>query len=221
MRPWINGIAALLGISSNPSAPDPPHQESDGILDLQRTTALHEIGHAIIAWHVTFVTSLDGATALNGTGKFNHRFDHRHLSSNHLWCKILIKLGGVCAEAVVNERFRTLVGRSDLESARHLCGCLLRYFPDSTCPWKLAPRKKVGFQNAFKIPLSQKETVIIDQCYDKAYELIEKRKDRVLRATEELSQLKKLDGSRIEQLLGDRTAIRIASIARRGLIEFD
>lgn len=199
------------------SAPEPPQKD---IRDPKLVRARHEAGHALMSWHITFVEELSDIQSSTDSATHAFRITKTHCPEFY-WCHILILIGGYTAESVLDARFKPTTAPRDLKIARHICGDLLRGFPHTICPWKCAPRQSIDLADVFQLPLSHVERAILNQCYDKAHELIEQRRAHIMRAVEEIYRNERISGQRLEVLLGNRAAIRLASIRKRGLIEFD
>ncbi len=182
--------------------------------------ACHEIGHAWVGWHIAEMNSIkhvqigekSGECVLSGPKKETEAL---------LWAEIAYSLGGIAAEAVLLGRFRSGRVQSDLTEAKQTCCKLLAAFPQTRTPWKPAPRRKTDLSNAFRAPLAEAERSILNQGYDIGCQLIDRRRDQLVRASLELARQGHLTGAQLEPFFGDRSAIRMARLSRSGLITFD
>jgi hypothetical protein len=86
-------------------------------LDPKVTTAVHESGHAVVAWACSAVTEIHTASIEDSGDRDGHvRYEARGNREHVYWCQLTIALAGMAAEAVVFGRVEP-GKRGDLASA--------------------------------------------------------------------------------------------------------
>ncbi len=186
----------------------------------ERESAFHEIGHAYVAWHATQLERIE-LVSVSGTSGRCRIIWRESDTEAYRWAHLAVGMGGIAGQAVLHGTFKVKDAQSDLRAVRQEIRELLASFPQTAAPWKEVARRKIDLGKAFVDPPSTRETLILNQCYDIACFLIERRKTLVTRAAHELARKQSLSENELEHLLGDRSPILIAGAMRSGLIIFD
>ncbi len=195
-------------LAGNLPAPDPIN-----VLD-----ARHEIGHAFIAWHITDVYRI-WATRIHGNGGDTIFILQPFKKSTSLWTDILRLLGGIAGEAILTGEIWPKGARFDLAEAKRACTSLLSQSSSTVAPWSASRRCQVDMTQLYTEPLTEDERAVLNQCYDKACEMIRNRRNGIERAAQELARIGSLSHGDLVRLFGERPRSKRAKHERFGLIE--
>jgi ATP-dependent Zn protease len=171
--------------------------------------AVHEAGHAILAWRLPVVTEVTQAEidlsldTLQGFVLYTAPTDPPLFGQ---WQLLTICLGGIAAETVQSKFFKSGRAESDLLQARSRIRTILSLDPTGACPWvesALDPTR-IDLSTAFKDPLSEQEARVLHLGYRAAKTLIRKDKIKTRLLAERLQKVKILREKDLEALLGPK-----------------
>lgn len=180
--------------------------------------ARHEIGHAFIAWQIADVQRI-WLVYVHERGGDVIAIGPPPKNNASRWSDILLLLGGIAGEAVLTGELWPHGARFDLAGARATCASLLLRTSSTVSPWQAERRCDVDMTQLFSEPLSDEERAILNQCYDKAHELMRRRRDDLERAAQELARIGSLSHGDLVRLFGERPRSKRAKHERFGLIE--
>lgn len=167
--------------------------------------AVHEAGHALVAWacfivdHITFVLLADG-----GNGQVRYRFWRPTYKDDSDWCDAVISLGGVAAEVVLYRQASTRGSEEDLCGARSAIARLIDRSVLSP-PWEVASAlPPVPFAHLFDPPLSDAERRGLEIVYGKACELLRDGAVQHGRLVGALLHQRRLSYAQVLGILGER-----------------
>lgn len=123
------------------------------------------------------------------------------------WCKMVVALAGIAAEAVTYGRWRSGEAAFDLLTARTYAQHVLRTEP----PWPGRPVPERPFERAYSPALTEEEAVVIRQAYAMARHLVVHHQVSLARAAGLLLHRHEVDQTDIELLLGNRALVRVAA----------
>jgi ATP-dependent Zn protease len=172
-------------------------------------TAIHEAGHVIAAWFCTFVDDVKLARSEATGGEVQYTVHDVNIASV-AWCRMVIALAGVAAEARVFKRWRSIESRSDLNRARELCARVVGTKP----PWEALEPAPQHFESAFEATLSKSEAEAIRHAYAMAKLLVQKHEIRLYRCAGLLLHRRVVSNTDLKAVFGSRTLIRVASTTR-------
>lgn len=223
MKEWFNRfIGRLLIIFQRAERATPPPSRPPPVdaRDTRRARSYHEVGHALVSWHITFVSELPDILSSTDSATHSSSLTKVHCPEFY-WCHILILISGFASETALNTCARPGSASRDLKTARFICSELIHLFPWAACPWRVAARRNTDLADVYQLPLARDERSILNQCFDKASELVEQRREQVLRAADELCREGRISGTRLEAIFGNRAAIRFAAATKYGLVDLD
>ena len=176
--------------------------------------AVHESGHAVVAWCCTIVTRIAQAVVGSDGGFVDYAiqpFD----SSDVRWCKIVLCMAGAAAEITVFGKIRSGESRSDLAEARSLTEGLIGK-GDSTSPWRIkwVGPKSLPFAQIYVPTISPEEETILANAYVRAKELVQAHGDRFYALVTELMEKRILDEQDLERILHKRSFVQLVGMMR-------
>jgi ATP-dependent Zn protease len=187
--------------------PPPPPPRSDA---LRLRTAVHETGHALVAWCCTGVREISKLTIdvnvdLNAEGHVAYSMLYLTDAATALdWCEMAISLGGIAAEVTVYRKVRTLQAAADLQKALHRAR-LLATAGATKPPWSWsAPARALPFGAMFDPAPSPTEVEILRQAYHAAILIIAAHGDRFHAIVDRALAKRTLDETDLESILGSR-----------------
>ena len=183
--------------SPAPEAPLPNTQEAK--------TAIHEAGHTIAAWFCTHVEEVKLAH-INAEGG-GVRYTISGSGDELVWCRMVIVLAGVAAEAKVYKRWRSGEVKEDLMRVRDLAAKAVGTKP----PWGVLAAPPQGFESVYKSPLSAGEAEVVRAAYAMVRLLLDKHEIRLYRCAGLILHRHKITSSDLTAVLGSRGLIRAAS----------
>jgi len=129
-------------------------------------TAVHEAGHAILAWVCTGVSNFEkvSITTISQKDGFNGCVKYYTNSRNSFYNELIIALGGMVAEILVYKKVRSAVCKSDLINAHK--------FSQEVSIWESKNGKTPPFSKMFNFPIFPREEAILSSGYLKAKEVI-------------------------------------------------
>lgn len=172
-------------------------------------TAIHEAGHMVAAWFCTFIDDVKSARIAATGGTVEYTVIDTEFAPV-MWCRMVIALAGVAAEARVFKRWRSIEARDDLRRARELSA----YVVGTTPPWKALESKRHLVEAAYTPALSENEAEAIRHAYAMARLLVEKHEIRLYRCAGLLLHRRTLTSADLTAAFGRRAFIRVASITR-------
>jgi ATP-dependent Zn protease len=155
--------------SDEPDAPSRPARS----MDTDRNLAVHEAGHAVTAWACTMVQRIDRIDLDADEGRRGITvYDYfSHDSDDALWCSIVIGLGGVAAELMVDGKVRSGPAENDLLKARQTAAKLCARGVD-TPPWGDHGHVRSLPLEKMYTTLSTGERQVLDHAYRMARALV-------------------------------------------------
>lgn len=184
--------------------------------DLERKAAIHEVGHALVAWighpYVTELTEISFTSQGAGKVLYNYNRGFRPRPSlDHLWCECLVSLGGIAGEMVHFKKTRSLPAAKDLERARDAAKEIVRRGGSHKAPWNTAEVDRVAGSpfDVSKMLRSIKEgtpeALVMNQAYDRAKFLIMTNEDLQAKILDALLRHGTMGPREIRQVFGHRT----------------
>jgi len=172
-------------------------------------TAIHEAGLVVAAWFCTFVDEITLAQIHDEGGDVRHVV--RGSSEAVAWCRMVITLAGVAAEAHVYRRWRSGESSFDLSRVREVA----RTISGTRPPWhtlRLAAHH--GIDKAYAPPLTTSEADVIQAAYAMARHLLVRHEIRLYRTAGLLLHRRSITQADLVAALGSRTLIRFAAVTR-------
>jgi len=168
-------------------------------------TAIHEAGHTIAAWFCTFIDDVKSARIEANGGEVRH--SSSAFGADFTWCRMVIALAGVAAEAKVYKRWRSGEAKEDLMRVREFATKVVGTKP----PWGVLFAPPQGFESVYKSPLSSDESHVIRSAYAMARLLLDKHEIRLYRCAGLLLHRRKITSSDLTAALGSRGFLRVAA----------
>ena len=171
--------------------------------------AVHEAGHAVAAWCCTLVAevtlvTIEHKTKEWGGGIVNYSFYGIDWMDER-WCKMVISLSGVCAEAMVYSRWRTFGSQLDLAKALALAESLAAKPIDP--PWQRLGSEfgpVPDLARAFKTKPSPAAVENLAEGYRMARRVLRSHGGAFFKVVSMLLAKKSTTRSDVEELLGKR-----------------
>lgn len=193
----------------------PPPQALPPPDTLESRIAVHEAGHAVVAWCSPLAWNISGTVSdTDGNGRVSYK---RHASKDpdRIWLDTVVKLAGLAAEVHVFKRFRSLPSYQDLLYARahaqHLVslGAASRYSTEE----RLLP-----FHRMFHTPLEQAEERILNAAYREAKRIVSHHGSKYFRLVSLFLTCKTVTEQQISTVLGSRA--RVVLLGKMGVVTF-
>lgn len=183
--------------------------------ELRVRTAVHEAGHAVLAWHARCIAHVSSAAIVaDGDDESAGRVAFMiplQLTQKDRWELVAVNLAGLAAEATVYDSIVCYGAEGDLQKARDLVEEIYQYERDkdgaSTCPWGDADTSRVGsiasrVYEERQAPSRKEE--IVDTCYRHALGKIREHRPRFDAIASELEKKDRLNVDELEAILGER-----------------
>lgn len=151
--------------------------------------AVHEVGHAVVAWHCPYTTidtvEMDEGTSL-GRGRVRNRMLVREGDlQKSRWWEVALRLGGIAGELVELGKTRSGNCLDDLNRARDAAQGVLGTDP----PWREAPSSTFDPVKMFRTgSVTEAEARVLRICYDHARSLILKDREVFNRLVHDLME---------------------------------
>jgi hypothetical protein len=176
--------------------------------------AVHEAGHAVAAWCCTLVAEVDLATIehkdkIEGWEGGVVRYSFYGVNwMDDRWCKMVIALSGVAAEAMVYSRWRTTGSQADLLKALAVAESLASSKNPVDPPWRrlgAIPGDRVpDLASAFRSKPSSGATGNLEEGYRMARRVLRSHGGAFFKVVSMLLAKKSTTKADIEALLGKR-----------------
>lgn len=178
-------------------------------------TAVHEAGHAVVAWHASTVRSLTISIRVDGGNVFCSHFD---LSSpKALWLRAVILLGGIAAECDSYGGFRSGHSSSDLIAARDIMRLLFERGLSEDFSGEHSACG-LNFGAMFHSPLATAELVLFETAFNEARALVVAHRHALLSLASLLQREDFVTESQATPILGSR--FPLVFLGRIGLVAF-
>ncbi len=190
--------------------------------DEKRTTAYHEAGHTLVAYHlpdtdpVHKVTIIPRGQAMGVTQQLPEE-DRYFLSKNYAQAKIAVMLAGRAAEEICLGQKTTGAGK-DLEQATEIARKMVTQWgmSDELGPLAYGPREEaifIGREIAQHQEYSEQTAILIDkevrrfvtEGQDAAMRLLREHKDQLVRVAEALLEHESLEIGDIRKIIAGET----------------
>ena len=177
------------------------------------TAAIHEAGHAIVAWSSPYIKSIDTVNVDKGSGVIHHTMTYSSESEfKATWHEVAICFGGIAAELAVKGNFHSSQSKKDILLARENASNIIRGGCETEPPWKgmdhtdsmLDPGKVFK-----KGTLTIREKHVLRRGYARAYHIIHKHRKKVDVLAEMLLEKGKLEEGDVQRVLGSNLWIKI------------
>jgi len=198
-------ILALLWLEQ---APKPVPKGPVPRNTFQNRAAVHEAGHAIVAWACTWVSTVDSVSIEEkdgGSTCFRLKSDD---SPEEMWCNLVISLAGIAAEVGAFKRMHSTESKGDLVKSLALSEKLAK-LNQVTPPWKVPEREKsLPFDKIFR-SLDHDQKVILTHAYHVAHGVIDSHGAHYYKLVSLLLTKKTISSSDMESILGKRAIIKL------------
>jgi len=173
--------------------------------------AVHEAGHALAAWCCTLVSEVKIATieAKHGGGTVVYAFLNLP-GPDSAWCRAVISLAGVAAEAHVYARWKTHGSKEDIAAALAQAGRARDHDP----PWARigsGASSTLGFQRLFASKLHPSDEVVLEESYRMARRILRAHGGDFFRLVSALLAMRTAREAHLEPILGRRRVARLAA----------
>ena len=207
-RTWWPAPPAPVPVEPEPAAPKPtpPPPSTQEV-----KTAIHEAGLVVAAWFCTFVDEVSLAQIHSEGGEVTHVTSGTPDDIDVTWCRIVMSLAGVAAEAHVYRRWRARESSYDLSRVR----VFAKTVANTTPPWrKLKLPEHRGVDKAYTPELSQDEADVVRAAYAMARHLLVRHESRLYRTAGLLLHRRRVTQADLTAALGSRALIRLAAVTR-------
>ena len=183
------------------------HKKGAFVEDEETRTAVHEAGHALVAWRATRVHTVTAAW-LHKTGG-NVGYQVRAVDGKYE-TELIIRLAGIAAEIMVFGNTRSLPSRSDLSYARAA-------LDDVDEKWLDEPEGKVPtfFSKAYEPALSETEERKLQRAYLMARKVLDKHSASHSHMVCHLLSCKRLETKNLDAIFGSRAFMFVLSEGKR------
>ena len=170
--------------------------------------AVHEAGHAAAAWCCTLVSEVKVATIEHkGGGGIVHYAYLNVPSPAASWCRAVIALAGVAAEAHVYARWKTAGSQEDIEHALEFARQARGHAP----PWeRLVGKHNLGFQKMFSGKIEDEDLVFLEESFHMARRILRAHGGDFFKLVSALLAMRTARETHLEPVLGKRRAARLA-----------
>lgn len=200
--PLVEGIREILQFRRLPSVQ--PSKEKGEFC----TTTYHEVGHVVCAWHAPHVMQLYSVSIKSSkpdqAGFFHYAVRLPEKPTHLLWFDIVVKLGGVAAEAIHKNKFLSAGASGDLQKALNVARKIAQADISPPLFW---PKYETTFDMAIvykSIEKGSAEAKILNLCYARAKDLIRKDEHRFMQLASQLSLKGELNEAEILAVFGPR-----------------
>jgi ATP-dependent Zn protease len=175
--------------------------------------AVHEAGHAVAAWCCTLVSEVTIATieakdrGAGWDGGFVNYTYYRTYWSSGDWCKMVIALAGVAAEALVYSRWRSTGSERDLLQALEIAEGLVAKGAAEHIPWQRlgeTPGRAPDLGKAFKTRPPAAVAENLNEGYRMARHVLGSHGGAFFKVVSMLLAKKSTTRADMEQVLGKR-----------------
>lgn len=170
--------------------------------------AVHEAGHAAAAWCCTLVAAVNVATIENTDGGGVVKYSFLNVPSpDAAWCRAVISLAGVAAEAHVYARWKTRGAEADISGALELAHAARGHVP----PWeRLRGKNDLGFQKMFTQKIEPEDLAFLEESFHMARRILRAHGSDFFRLVSALLAMRTARELHLEPVLGRRRAARLA-----------
>lgn len=200
-------IAGRLGRSAEPLEDvEPPSTLAKirGAIDFR--VAVHEAGHAVLAWHNPYVRSIDRIEMDDGLQRGNGRMLHRvnGLSDPRRarWYDLTMLLAGIAGEMRELRNTRSGNAQDDLEKALAAARAIVRDGPAEP-PWE-GDRPEGGFDPSRMLRATPEEAVVIRIAYARTKAVLSRDRERFERIVHLLLEHGALGETEVVLVFGTR-----------------
>jgi len=180
--------------------------------------AVHEAGHAVAAWCCTLVSDVTVVTIEAkakdlGAGLESGLVNYSYYAidwADGRWCKLVIALSGVCAEAMVYSRWRTTGSERDLAQALQMAESLA---DGSSPPWQRLGVTSGAVPNlarAFKVKPTAAVAENLEEGYRMARRVLRSHGGAFFKVVSALLAKKSTSRADLEAALGGRYYAKLA-----------
>jgi hypothetical protein len=194
-------------------AEDPPEIERSATRAVDTwecRVAVHEAGHAVAAWCCTLVPEVRVATIEHKNGGGVVTFIFLEVPGpDAAWCRAVIGLAGVVAEAAVYSKWRVGGSREDIATALEQVKLAAAHEP----PWErigVRGGSVPDLQRMFSHKLSASELSCFEECWRMARKIIRSHGGDFFRLVGALLAVKTAKETQLESVLGTRHVTRLA-----------
>jgi ATP-dependent Zn protease len=168
--------------------------------------AVHEAGHAAAAWCCTLVAAVNVATIENeGGGVVKYSFLNIP-SPDAAWCRAVISLAGVAAEAHVYARWKTRGAEGDISNALELAHAARGHAP----PWERLGGRSLDFQKMFAQKIAREDLIFLEESFHMARRILRAHGGDFFRLVSALLAMRTARELHLEPVLGRRRVARLA-----------
>jgi hypothetical protein len=190
---------------------------------LETRVAVHEAGHAIVAWSCTHVTEVHWSTI--------EKQDHRAGSVSYSvltsddgdWCTLAVALAGVAAENFVFGNAHSTPAKDDLVKARDLATRIATRGARPGVPWdrpngqharaRNAKEPLLPFRRLYIHPLTQDEHFVLEEAYLMARHIVRASDPGFHELVQLLLTRKSVKEHDIARVLGSRAFIMASAVS--------
>jgi ATP-dependent Zn protease len=173
--------------------------------------AVHEAGHALVAWACSTVLDIHDVTIELKTGGHVHYRRWVKEEPDYHWCDGVVSLSGLAAELLVYAKTKSKPAEKDLTDAL----AAVRQVGESRPPWGRLPTLiHPSFAPAFATRPSNAELAALGQCYSMARHVIVSHGDKLDRLVALLLTKRTVTEKEIESLLGGRFFLCICGMQK-------
>ncbi len=203
---WARGAARRLvaWLFGSRAAPRPAPLLAP--LDTQETrVAVHECGHAVVAWYCSDVAKVELVTTLrNGDALGYVRFAH----SGNRWTLLAVTLAGAAAEVFVHGKVKSAGAGPDLLQALNLARLLRGQSP----PWGRLDGPTLPFRRMYDVQLDEADAGALEAAYRMARRVLVAHQVRFYRLIGALMSSHTLSERDVGIALGGRAFVRALNV---------
>ena len=205
------------GTKSNTKPFAEPKAPVRGAWSPEHAMAIHEAGHAVVCWFCTMVTHISKATIEGPTGGVVS-FDVESWKAVECdWCRLVIALGGIAAEAFYSLRVHGPSVEQDLQTALTYAQRIVDRndeFSHGSSPWPVVPGPSFPFERMFD-SIEKKYSDAMRAGYAVARRMVIAHHDAHDKVTGLLLGRRTVDHRELEQALGPRVAIEFLHVGSK------
>lgn len=189
----------------------------------RRLTAFHEAGHAVVAHNLSEMDPVHRVSIVArglslGFTMIPPKIDRYNETRSRLLAQIIALLGGRAAEEVHLSEF-SIGASSDIKKATQLAREMVTKFGMSelgpisfeeylgegeSWPYGSPAGGKVEYSEEMRRNVDKEVKKIIEECYERAEDLVKEHSEKLQRVVEELMEKETLSGDEFEELVGEK-----------------
>lgn len=211
LREAISGlIDRLTGKPKRPGTADSPLTWPN---DERHRVAVHEAGHAVVAWSMVTVAEVSSiALTPGGNGMTTWTGNRRLHSTGHplaAWERCAVCFGGIAAEACAYGDFHRHGSAHDLyqarTTARGLAEASMMYPGVLSSPWGTPPDEvQQDFDKLFTRPIPFADSLVLKAGYFRACAMVYLNRPALFALADEANSRRVMDARAIARVLGPR-----------------